>query len=208
MGNRLEVRLENLSKAYRYRPVFSGLWASIQAGETLVITGPNGSGKSTLLRIICGLTPPTRGQVRLVVEGRPVERSERRRYLGLVAPDLALYDELTALENLEFFARLRGLRLDLAGLRQRLAGVGLAGRGRDLVGTFSSGMKQRLKLAQALLHQPPVLLLDEPGSNLDEAGRALLSQMIAAQRQRGMVLLATNDPQELAYGDRLLHLGE
>jgi len=86
--------------------------------------------------------------------------------------------------------------------------VGLAGRGRDLVGTFSSGMKQRLKLAQALLHQPPVLLLDEPGSNLDEAGRALLSQMIAAQRQRGMVLLATNDPQELAYGDRLLHLGE
>lgn len=208
MANRVEVQLEDLTKSYRYRPVFSGLWVALQSGETLAITGPNGSGKSTLLRIVCGLIPPTRGQVRLWVEGRPVERAERRRYLGLVAPDLALYEELTALENLEFFARVRGLRREPDFLRQRLSEVGLQGRGRDLVGTFSSGMKQRLKLAQALLHDPPVLLLDEPGSNLDEAGRALVAQVIAAQRQRGITLLATNDPQEVAYGDRLLRLGE
>jgi heme exporter protein A len=208
MASPIEVQIDHLAKTYRYRPIFADVCATVQAGETLAITGPNGSGKSTLLRIVCGLTPPTRGQVRLRVDGREVERHERLRYLGLVAPDLALYDELTALENLEFFARVRGLTCDPAALRQRLAQVGLKGRGNDRVGTFSSGMKQRMKFAYALLHEPPVLLLDEPGSNLDEAGRELVARVIAAQRERGVTLLATNDPQEVTYGDRILHLGE
>lgn len=208
MAYQIEVHLEYLTKTYRYRPVFSEVCATLRAGEILAITGPNGSGKSTLLRIVCGLTPPTSGRVRLLLKGRSVAPRERRRYLGLVASDLALYDELTALENLEFFSRVRGLHMEPALLRQRLSEVGLQGRSHDLLATFSSGMKQRMKFAYALLHEPPVLLLDEPSSNLDEAGRALVAQVIARQRERGVTLLATNDPQEVTYGDRILHLGE
>jgi len=101
----------------------------------------------------------------------------------------------------------RGLGLSSEEGEALLAGVGLAGRGDDLVQNYSSGMRQRLKYACALLHRPGLLLLDEPGANLDEAGRAIVEAIIARQRQNGLVVLATNDPREVAFGDVVLHLG-
>jgi heme exporter protein A len=92
--------------------------------------------------------------------------------------------------------------------QQLLASVGLAGREDDLVSTYSSGMRQRLKYACALLHQPPVLLLDEPSANLDAAGAQMVERILAQQRERGLVVLATNDPREVAWGDRVIRLGE
>src|SRR3954454_11851689 len=113
--------------------------AEVRSGEALVITGHNGSGKSTLLALIAGLIRPDRGAVRLLRDGGEAPVAEHRHLVGLVAPDLTLYPELTALENLEFFARVRSLQWDDARGHALLERVGLRGRGRDLVGTFSSG---------------------------------------------------------------------
>lgn len=202
------LELVQLGKRYGRLHVFRHVEAEVREGEVLVIAGRNGSGKSTLLRIIAGLDRPSAGQVHLWEGKRLLPPEERRRHIGLVAVDVALYSELSALENLRFFARVRGIELPPAEGDRLLADVGLAGRGDDWVQTYSLGMRQRLKYACALLHRPPLLLLDEPGANLDAAGLAIVERSIIRQRQRGLAVLATNDPDQVAYGDRVLRLGE
>jgi heme exporter protein A len=187
--------------------VFEGVTASVGHGEVLVVTGPNGSGKSTLLLVIAGLLRPTRGRVVATLDEKPLPPEDRREWLGMVAPDLTLYPELTALENLRFFERVRGREPREDELIALLERVGLTGRGHDLVGTFSSGMRQRLKYAFALAHQPKVLLLDEPTANLDVAGVSMVEELIAEQRRRGVLVLATNEPEEVRHGDHSLALG-
>jgi heme exporter protein A len=204
----VRLELHQVGKRYGRLRVFRGVEAEVSSGEVLIVAGHNGSGKSTLLRIIAGLVRPTNGQVHVLEDGRQLSFEERRRCIGLVAVDVALYGELTAHENLSFFARVRGLRIAPSAGDALLEEVGLAGRGDDLVQTYSSGMRQRLKYACSLLHEPPLLLLDEPGSNLDEAGTAMVQRLIDRQRARGLVVLATNDPREVTYGDAVLRLGE
>ena len=127
--------------------------------------------------------------------------------MGLVMPDLELYGELTAIENLEYLSHIRGLNPDKDQLKEKIAGVGLAGREDDMVLSYSSGMKQRLKYVFALLHEPQIFLLDEPTANLDEEGVSMVEEMIALQKQRGLVLLATNEKTDLKYGDQIIQLG-
>ncbi len=201
------LAVRDLAKSYGRRGVFRGVSFDLQRGQSLAVTGRNGSGKSTLIRILCGLLRPSHGTVAYRVGDRPATERERRALIGLVAPDLILYEELSALENLRFFARVRGLHRSSDALEALLAEVGLEGRGSDRVGTFSSGMRQRLKYAYALLHRPPILFLDEPTANLDEAGIAFVRRAIAAQRAAGILVVATNDREELQYGDRILRLG-
>ena len=203
----IELRLENLSKRFGRRSVFTNVCAEVRSGEALVITGYNGSGKSTLLNLIAGLQRPDGGAVHLSDDAVPVPPGARRNVVALVAPDLTLYPELTALENLEFFARVRGLTGNPVEGEALLARVGLAGRGGDLTGTFSSGMRVRLKYAVALQPRPLVLLLDEPTAMLDAGGVELVETIIAEQRQRGILVLATNDERETRHGDLSLHLG-
>lgn len=137
-----------------------------------------------------------------------MEAADRRRRVGYASPDLALYPELTGIENLRFFAAVRGGRLSREEAERRMDAVGLAGRGGDPVGAFSSGMRQRLRLAFALLNAPPVLLLDEPSLALDASGADLVAGIVAAQRAAGgLTLLATNDRNEASLGDRTLALG-
>jgi heme exporter protein A len=203
------VRLEfaEIAKRFGRRLVLSGVSGSAVAGQVLVITGPNGSGKSTLLNILAGLVRPTKGHVRYFQHGQELPKSQWFRLLGVCAPDMAVYEELSALENLAFFSRLRGLALPQEALEQLLQRLGL--RPADLrrpVGQFSSGMLQRVKLAQALVHQPQVLMLDEPSSNLDPAGHELLAQLVAELAKRCAVIVATNDPREVAWGDKILEL--
>ena len=204
--NDLRLELVDIAASYGARRVLAGLTLTLRAGETLVVAGANGSGKSTLLRLICGLQRPTAGRILYVAGERRAGPSEARDLVGWVAPDLQLYRELTALENLEFFARVRGLRPAQAELEALLEDVGLGGRGDDLLAAYSSGMAQRLRYAYALLHRPPVLLLDEPTVTLDERGAALVERLVAAQRERGIAVIATNDPRELRYGDYVLRL--
>ena len=198
------ICLNNVGHRFGTRRVFSGISFEIAAGQVCTVTGPNGSGKSTLLRIVAGLLAASEGTTAVTAQGAEWSARERSRFLGYVSPDLTLYRELTAAENLQFFARLRGMELTRDDLIDRLTQVGLRGRGRDLVGTYSSGMRQRLKYAFALLASPPILLLDEPTANLDVSGIAIVEGIVAAQRRRvggGLTILATNEPRELEWGD-------
>jgi len=203
-----EVTLCAQALTQRFGPnkIFESLTFEVPKGQGLVVTGPNGSGKTTLLRILSGLLRPTKGEVRLNVDGKAISPEERLRHIGFITPELALYEELTALENLEFFARVRRLKRAKTDHLALLERVGLKEKGRALVGTFSSGMKQRLKLAFAIQHEPMLLLLDEPGNSLDDSGRAVVEGVAAEQKKRGVLVVATNDARELIYGEKTLAL--
>jgi heme exporter protein A len=203
----MEVRLviDGLAKSYPGRPVFSDISSAIEAGKRLVITGPNGSGKSTLIRILCAFIRPTKGKVTLEIGDKKLAYIEMRPHIGLISPDLVLYDELTAIENLSFFTGVSGYHFAEAELSEKLADVGLTNRGSDLVGSYSSGMKQRLKYCLALLRNPELLLLDEPSANLDEGGKGIVDKII--RNHHGITVIATNEKTELEYGDQIIRLG-
>ncbi len=190
------LRLHNLSMAYGRRALFSGVSAEVLPGQCLVVAGANGAGKSTLLKIIAGLLRPEDGRV---------EFSGTR---GYAAPDVQLYGELTGSENLAFFAHLRGLPPgDPAALLKQ---VGLpAARGRDFAAAYSSGMRQRLKLAVSLLGDPPLLIWDEPTLALDSAGRSIADALLDECRTAGRIaVVATNDAAEAGrWGDVSLTIG-
>lgn len=203
----LELRLRGVSKYFGSRRVFQGISENVRESECLVVTGPNGSGKSTLLRIIAGLLRPTEGEASILRNEQVLDENQCRDAIGMVAPDISLYDELSAVENLRFFAHVRGASAGDKSLMEILELVGLFGREGDLVASFSSGMKQRLRYAFALLHNPGILILDEPSANLDESGLMMASKLIDKQKNAGLVVLATNNEKELAYGEKVIELG-
>jgi heme exporter protein A len=182
------IEFRDLHRRFGRVRVLSGVSGGAGAGEVLLVTGANGSGKSTLLRCLAGLLAPDRGEVLMTVGDRALGPAERRRAVGYVAPDLAFYEPLTAAENLAFFARLRGVEpargaalLDRVGLPHDRA-----------AGALSSGMTQRLRWAWALLHEPEVLLLDEPLANLDPPGRRLVGELLAERLERGAAAVVAN----------------
>jgi ABC-2 type transport system ATP-binding protein len=188
---------------YRDRVAADGVSLEVRRGEIVGILGPNGSGKSTLLAVAAGVLDPAEGMV--AVEGMPraADPDGFARRVGFVPQECALYEELTASDNLAFFGRLYGL----SGheLRRRIARVlgrvRLTDRATHRVGTFSGGMKQRLNLAAALIHDPPVLLLDEPTAALDPASREALFADLARLRDDGhAVLLSTHHLDEAELG--------
>jgi len=200
------LELKGISKRFGARDVFQDINISIGSG-CLVVSGRNGSGKSTLLKIIAGLIQPSEGEAVFTSSGEKLPSEIRRSIVGLVAPDISLYDELTAIENLKFFARVRGIGKHDDELRAILSGLGLKGREDDRLGAYSSGMKQRVKYAFAMMHSPPVLLLDEPSTNLDKDGIEIVDGIIRRWKAGGIVVIATNEASELGYGDRVLELG-
>lgn len=193
------MELENISKKFGERQVFENISLKLESPASLALIGPNGCGKTTLLKIICGLIRPSRGKVTLKQNGQEVKKEGQRAFFSIVASDIELYEELTALENLGFISRLRDSKHSEIELNQKLEQVGLKGRENEPVGSFSSGMKQRLKYAVALSSSPKILVLDEPSSNLDEEGVFLMEKIIEEQKKRGMVILATNDLKETQY---------
>ncbi len=202
------IAAENLSKSFSGRPLFSGLAFSASTG-LVAITGRNGSGKTTLLKILAGLARPTSGRVTVARDGSsPQEPGDLRLSVGWAGPDLELYGALTAVENLRFFRRAAGRDADPADLERRLGGAGLsAGDFGRRVAEYSTGMKQRLRLAFAALFDPPILLLDEPMSGLDREGREIVRRTVAAARVRGPVLLASNDDRDFDEPEQRIELG-
>ena len=188
--------------------LFKDVSFELRPGEVLAITGWNGSGKSTLLRIIAGLVRPSAGQVEMYVKDMAIPKESRRKFIGMVAPALVLYDELTALENMEFFCKVRGISCDRRNCLDMMDRVGLTEHVHKMCRNFSSGMKQRLKLVQALIHDPPLLLLDEPGCNLDSKGMRIVESITIKQRQFGMTVIASNEKREVDYADRIINLSE
>jgi heme exporter protein A len=197
---------ENLGRSFSGPPLFAGLSFEVASG-LVAVTGRNGSGKTTLLKILAGLLSPTAGRVRVAREGRALTGSERRLAVGWAGPDLALYGELTGEENLRFFRKAAGRGPDDAEIRRRLADTGLAEvAARRRVDAYSTGMRQRLRIAFALLFDPPLLILDEPFAGLDLEGREVVHRVVAAARQRGAVVLASNDERDFVAPDRRIEL--
>ena len=201
------VEARALTHRYGHRAVFERLSFSFRGPGIVAVRGPNGSGKSTLLRLLAGLLRPSSGESALTAGGRTIPPRERHRWIGYAAPDLAFYPELTALENLSFAAEARGLSSPAKRGRERLRKVGLEGRENDRADALSSGMAQRLRLAFALLDDPPLLLLDEPGSHLDDEGRRSLASWIGDEGSRRLVMIATNDEREGALAGQRVELG-
>ncbi len=198
----MHVAAEAVSKKFNRRQVFADVSFEVAPGEVFGITGRNGSGKSTLLRIIGGLLTPSGGRMRYRHGDADVEAEKLYPHIGYAAPYLVLYEEFNAAENLALYARIRGVGLtagEIDGLLQR---VGLPTDRRDPIRSFSSGMKQRMKLLFAIFHRPPLLLLDEPISNLDSEGMAVVYDLVAEQRKRGSVIIATNDAEDIQQCDR------
>ena len=196
----------DLTHRYGRRVALEPLSFALSAPGVTAVTGPNGSGKSTLLRIAAGLLRPTRGASTMTVGGRAIAPAERRRWVGYAAPELSFYEELSVMENLEFVAETRGTADPAAAAAAALARVGLSSRAVDRVAALSSGMKQRLRLAFAVLHRPPVLLLDEPGSHMDDEGRAMLAGLVEHECRAGLVLIATNDEREWRLAEQRIEL--
>jgi heme exporter protein A len=171
-----------------------GVSFTLEAGDSLAVFGPNGAGKTTLLRVLAGLLRPQRGEV--LLDGAPQSRTDaaHRRQVGLIAHYSLLYDGLTAAENLEFYGRLYGVPDRPAAVARALEAVRLADRAGDQVGTFSRGMVQRLAIARALLHEPRIVLLDEPFSGLDQRAATALRDLLTRLRaeRRTMVLVTHN----------------
>jgi heme exporter protein A len=204
----ITLTVSKLAKRFGSRTVFNDISFDISTGHALAITGPNGSGKTTLLMTLLSQLRPTRGEFTFSENGTPLDSDAVRLRIGFVAPYLHLFDRLSAEENLKFFADMAGLTIPGKQIDELLRQVGLEGRGIDPVAEYSSGMKQRLKYALAIMKSPALLILDEPGSNLDERGKVIVSEIIRQHTQKSIVILATNEPEEATLAERQIRLGQ
>jgi heme exporter protein A len=201
------VEARQVSKRYARNWALKAVDFAVARGELVSLLGPNGSGKSTLLRVVTGVTRPTFGEIHLL-GSPPRNGDEKRRHLGVLPPQSYLYGELTALENLRFAAVMYGLKPVRDNLVEALAHVGLARAAEQQVRTFSSGMRKRLALARATLHDPELVLLDEPYGALDVEGIGWVDRFIGELREAGKTLIiATHEiGRALALCDRAVSL--
>jgi len=202
----LKLETKKLAKYFGRRKVFENIDICLRAGQSLALVGCNGSGKTTLLKTIIGLIYPSKGEVTYSENGQKLEFGQYRDSLSFVAPYFSLYEPLTATENLRFFAKVCGCKLMLEKLNELLSQVGLDGRGDDSVSSYSTGMKQRLKYAVALLKKPKILLIDEPGTNLDESGKEMVVNILDSIRKESIIIIATNEPKEYELADGICQL--
>jgi heme ABC exporter ATP-binding subunit CcmA len=188
------LEIHGVKKSFGLKPILRGIDLSLHAGERMALLGANGAGKTTLLRILAGLTRSSAG--RITIDGLDLMQQTReiRRKVGFVAHQPYLYDDLSALENLLFFARMYAVEQPQVRSTLLLQRVGMGKKARERVGSLSRGQLQRLALARALLHDPQLLLLDEPDTGLDQDGLALLTELLAEHHaQGGTQLFTTHD---------------
>jgi len=202
------IAVEGLVKGFGLYPVLRGISFRVERGSITALLGPNGSGKTTLLRILAAMSRPTSGSVSIGGWQLPAEAARVRAQLGVVAHLPLLYDDLTAVENLTFFAQLYGIERPAERISTVLERVGLTKRFRDPVRTYSRGMQQRLAIARAMLHDPAVMLLDEPYTGLDVSGVTLLDGFLSEWKAAGhTVIMATHDLERVtSRADQILIL--
>ncbi|MCY4081501.1 MAG: heme ABC exporter ATP-binding protein CcmA [Caldilineaceae bacterium] len=202
------IRCEHVEKRFGHKRILRDVSFTVAEGEVLSLLGANGSGKTTLLRIISALVRPDKGEVWL----GPVPLSSAtdgiRRYIGVVAHAPLLYDRLSGIENLDFYARLYDLAEPQKRIEKLLRTMDLWQWRDDAVRTYSRGMSQRLAIARAVLHDPPVVILDEPDTGLDRQGIQLLNELLAQLRSRGRAVFTTTHNLEHAknWSDRVFEL--
>ncbi|MEI7964183.1 MAG: ABC transporter ATP-binding protein [Chitinophagaceae bacterium] len=204
----MQITLTNTGKRFNREWIFRHVDLVFHPAKAYAITGPNGSGKSTLLQVIAGATLHNEGQVSYLPQANGASKNndiEPYRYLAMAAPYLELIEEMTAKEMLEFHSQFKTLTLSNEEI---LEIVGLTKATDKQLRNFSSGMKQRLKLAQAFFSDTPVLLLDEPTTNLDADGIALYHSLIDNYSKNKMVIVSSNDPQEYDFCTEVIGIGK
>jgi heme exporter protein A len=204
------IEIKKLVKTFGHRVVLRGIDLTINPGDFITLLGANGAGKTTLLHIIATLSKPTAGEV--FINGYSLARTagQLRRFIGLVSHKPLLYDDLTATQNLRFYARLYDLQDVTARIETVLRQVGLFERRLEPVRTYSRGMQQRLAIARAILHNPPILLLDEPDTGLDQQAADRLGQLLDAVgiEQRTILMTTHNLERGLTLGNRVVILSQ
>jgi heme exporter protein A len=203
------IRVRGLMKTFGLRPVLRDVSFDVARANVAVLLGANGSGKTTLLRLLSGLSKPSVGTISSGGWTLPGEAANVRAQIGVVAHLPLLYDDLSAEENLQFFGRLYEIPQPMERIKFVLDRVGLAKRARELVRTFSRGMMQRLAIGRAMLHDPAVLLLDEPYTGLDVSGAEMLDRLFGEWKAAGRtVIVSLHDLDRAAgIGDQVLILG-
>jgi heme exporter protein A len=186
------ITVRNLVKRFGLKTILRGMNFSVEPGEFVALLGPNGAGKTTFLRILASLSRPTMGHVNIAGYSLPHQAAAVRRRLGVVSHLPLLYGDLTAEENLRFFARIYDVPLAEKRISDVLEMVGLASRRRDLVRTFSRGMQQRLAIGRAVLHDPEVMLFDEPHTGLDQDACQMLDTVLREVAARGRTVVMTS----------------
>ena len=192
------VQGESISKNFGRRVIFKDLSFQLDSNGVYGISGPNGSGKSTLIKIIAGINSPSSGKINHKSNQKEIIPEKLHNYLGFVSPYLVLYEEFSAWENLEQFAKIRDVKFNEEKIELLLSDFLLYDRKDDLVKTYSSGMKQRMKFIFALMHSPKLILLDEPTSNLDDEGKSTVYKIIQREAEENIVMIASNEKSDLA----------
>jgi ABC-type multidrug transport system ATPase subunit len=208
-GGRAAIEVTGLRREFGERPALAGVDLKLERGRSLAVLGPNGSGKSTLLRILAGLLRPSGGEVSVLGWALPKETYRLRGRVGYLGHEPLLYRDLTPRENLRLAAALHGLdeapaEMRIGGL---LAAVGMERRGDDRVAELSAGMRQRIDICRAVLHEPELLLLDEPDAHLDPQAREEIAPLIAAGDGRTRVTVSHDRERATAGADAVLELG-
>lgn len=200
------LEVQGLTKSFGNRLVLRGVDLKVNQGESLVIFGPNGSGKTTLIKILATIMNPSTGSI--LVDGLSLkDRAEEiRSRIGLVTHQTLLYDNLTACENLEFYARMYDVSHRKERIEEVAAIVGVTSRLHDRVGILSRGLQQRVSIARCLLHQPSIIFLDEPETGLDQQSMAMLWKALPAEGTRTILMTTHSLERGLELADRLLIL--
>lgn len=186
------IALDNVSKSLGGRHILNGISFVVERGDVFGYLGPNGAGKTTTIRVLMGLFRPDSGQA--LIMGKNAGSDEARQSVGFVLEADGLYENMTAYENLDYYSRIYGLSSDSRGRRidELLEPAGLSDRARDKISSYSKGMRQRLALARAMLHEPDLLILDEPTAGLDPTGQIEVRQTIVDLAERGKTVFLSS----------------
>lgn len=200
------VEAVDLNKSFGRRLIFNDLQFKFDKAGVYGISGPNGSGKSTLVKIIAGIIGASKGEIIHKISEKQIIEEDLHDHIGFVSPYLVLYEEFSTYENLKLFAEIRGISFNKERIDYLLNKFLLFKRKDDLLKTYSSGMKQRVKYIFALMHSPQLLILDEPTSNLDDEGKNSVYELVKEEGQKNIVLIASNEKHDLELCSEIVYL--
>ncbi len=200
------VEALELNKSFGRRLIFNDLQFRFDKSGVYGISGPNGSGKSTLVKIIAGILGASKGKIVHKMNDQEIAEELLHDHIGFVSPYLVLYEEFSTYENLKLFAEIRGVKFNKERVDYLLNKFLLYKRKDDLLKTYSSGMKQRVKFIFALMHSPQLIILDEPTSNLDDEGKNSVYELVREEGQKNIVLIASNEKSDLELCNDIVYL--
>ena len=200
------LQAQSLSKFFGRRLIFKEINFTWSENGVYGVSGPNGSGKSTIVKIIAGLISASEGKIIHTLNNEEIISEKLHNHIGFVSPYLILYEEFSAWENLNIFAKIRAIEFNEKKIIDLLDRLKILHRKDDLVKTYSSGMKQRLKFVFALMHSPELIIFDEPTSNLDDEGKETVYSIVKNESKNSVVVLASNEKTDLSYCTEILYL--